>query len=93
MSRAADLAEAGFITTLVRGDELLSVHVTGERREALRQLAERCDREGWRVKTVSTPETIVRDLQGPRRHSRSTRPERILLGMIGRLDLDAEASR
>lgn len=98
MTTGADRAEAGLLATLVRGDELLSVHVTGERREALLALAERCDAEGWLVKTLSTPESILRDLQGPRRHWNArphavdvvVRPERIMLGVIGRLDLAAD---
>ena len=65
--------------------------------EALRAIVERIDVLGpaWRIACISTPVTILRDLQGSRVRIDGSlkpslpphRPEWALLGRIGRLDL------
>lgn len=98
-------AEAGGIATLVRAHEVAVVHAVGT--GWLREVAAYCDREGYRVRTLSTPNTVYNDLQGPRvgavasnhRFARSSgqpddqvhTPERSMLGRIGRLDLLARS--
>ena len=88
--------ETGVIATLVRGDELLTLHLIGSRHDTMIDLAERCDREGWLVQSLSTPETVARDLAGTRHYPRGARrkspdalalPESSMLGVIGRADL------
>lgn len=88
--------EVGFLVTLVRGDEERTMHVTGPRKASLREVAELCDREGWLVQSLSTPESILRDLQGSRQYAENARrkaqdalalTESSMLGGIGRVDL------
>lgn len=70
----------GVIATLVRGDEVLVKHfdvdplryfaripVSGSgTKDAIKPLVEFCDAGGWKVRTISSPATIFRDLQGNR---------------------------
>ena len=73
-------------------------HFTGAGLAALRSAAEYADTHGLLVQTVSTPQTIYRDLHGTREQigtdkdktHRSTNmnlPEARMLGAIGRKDL------
>lgn len=99
-------ADAGVIVTAEHedGEPLLTFHVPGKWREALTAACRRIDAlgEGWYVRTISSPRTIYRDLQGPREagHGRShkrtsrrdsfsedPRPEIESLAAVGRLDL------
>lgn len=61
--------ESGLIATLRRGDVYVSRHFLGEGLDRLRDLAAYCDRGGWKVVTISTPDTILGDLQGSRRYT------------------------
>ena len=64
---------AGVIATLVRGSQVVAIHCAGTPRFALRTVVKRCDRYGWKIRTLSTPTTIYRDLQGTRMHAHSRR--------------------
>lgn len=69
-----------------------TLHEKGLPLSALRSICDRLDlREGsWRIVSVSTPETIFRDLQGTRRHEGRDLlqlPEQAMLARIGRRDL------
>lgn len=91
----------GGIAVLMRGGEDDVRHWPGA--DWLQAVCAYCDRGGWRVRCLSTPTTIYRDLQGHRipaeatnrRHpgssgtpdDRLALPELILLGRLGRLDL------
>lgn len=57
------------ITATVRDEygETYSRHLSGMTKDALRDLAEWCDRMGAVVVSISTPGTIYRDLHGSRR--------------------------
>jgi hypothetical protein len=86
----------GIIATLSDGYVL---HAIGSRREALRTIAAECDRRDVSVRTLSTPQSIFRDLQGSREEldrdggaSHSRWPEASLLGYIGRTDLGPRAA-
>jgi hypothetical protein len=59
-------ASAGVIATLVRGDQVASIHVTGAPTVALEKVVRLCDRYGWRIRCLSSPATIFRDLGGSR---------------------------
>lgn len=87
------------IATLTGGHVM---HATGSRREALRDIARVCDARGVKVRCLSTPQTIYRDLNGHRRKSPAggtvtgadweapaslERPEPHYLALIGRKDL------
>ena len=83
----------GMIATLTDGHVM---HALGSRRAALLAVVAECDRRGVRVQSLSTPQTIFRDLQGSRddHHGHLAEgpafvslPERSLLGYVGRLDL------
>lgn len=57
---------AGIIATLVRGEQVASIHVTGTPTEALRKVVRLCDRYGWQIRCLSSPATIYRDIDGSR---------------------------
>jgi hypothetical protein len=87
-----DRIEAGYIVTALRQDtgESWTLHRAG--RGALAAVCKVLDdAEGdWRVLTISTPETVYRDLQGTRYvewGDRILTPEVGMLGKIRRLDL------
>lgn len=61
MSRGYKWQRPDLIATLVRGDQVF-VDVFPDRHELHRF----CDHGGWRVRSVSTPATIVTDLNGRR---------------------------
>ena len=84
---------AGCIATLSDGQV---VHVSGKAQDSLRTIASYCDRFGLQVVTVSTPRTILADLEGRNtyynrlgRITGSSTTEQVLLGKIGRMDLCA----
>jgi len=95
--------QTGCIATLTNGTTTHVQHFTGVGPEAVRSVAAFCDRHGMRVVSLSTPETVYRDLQGSRevqsmRRGRVTGiekplaarvdvPERWMLGKIGRREL------
>lgn len=89
--------EAGVIATLVDVDSgaTTSFHVPGLARDAIRVAAARCDAMGatWKVRSLSTPRTVLRDLRDARGSLRSNgfaaqvTPEPTLLGQVGRHDL------
>lgn len=98
MSGALSVSEYdGVIATLVRGDQVVTIHRTGLPSVALRAVARACDRYGWKVRSLSSPVTVYRDLEGARDQSRrgstvgetveAARPEKSMLGKIGRADL------
>lgn len=73
-------------------------HFTGSARDALTDAAAHADSRDLRVRTISTPQTIYRDLHGTReqldtdkdkkhRSTGTNTPEARMLGMIGRKDL------
>jgi len=78
-------------------------HVEGFRKAALRDHADYCDARGLSIRSLSTPETVLRDLQGARidltEHgmltwksethvaTRVDYPEPVMLAKIGRADL------
>jgi len=72
----------GVIATLVRGAEVESRHFPGP--AASESLAAYCDKHGWRVRTISTPQSIYRDLQGTREH---------LANVTGRAEAGFDAGR
>lgn len=83
----------GITCTLVRGDEVWVVTAGDDGSgpaAGLREIARICDARGWRIRAISTPESILRDLQGNRVRKLANDvafPERTALGKIGRLDL------
>lgn len=89
--------EAGVIATLVDTDtgQTVAFHVPGLVRPAVEAIAERCDAMGdtWKVRSLSTPRTITRDLKGSRGLDHpgglmtEAPPEQNLLGKLGRYDL------
>lgn len=101
MSGALSVSEhAGVIATLVRGDQVVTIHKTGLPSVALRAVARACDRYGWKVRSLSSPVTVYRDLDGARDQRsgdqrggktggtvKAARPEWAMLGKIGRTDL------
>jgi hypothetical protein len=60
-------------------------HERGEVVEALQTIVDRIPRGSARVMAISSPATILRDLEGPRPDPYIV--ERTLLGLVGRLDL------
>lgn len=65
---------------------------------ALRRVIRDCRRHGWKIRVVSTPVTITRDLEGSRSQPAARRtaqtggtqlnlPEPMMLGQIGALDV------
>ncbi len=103
---------AGLIATLVRGHEVLVKHFDVEPLRylgriaisdstanfALADLIAFCDAGGWRVRTISTPNTILRDMKGARTHrnradkeQEAASPEHMALTL--RPDLVEEAAR
>lgn len=82
---------AGVIVTFDSGEV---VHCSGLAIPALRAIADYADRHELRVRTLSTPRTILADLavrdtyyNGLGRRVGALLPEQALLGRIGRLDL------
>jgi hypothetical protein len=65
--------ETGVIATLVRGEQVASIHVTGTPTVALGKVVRLCDRYGWKIRCLSSPATIFRDLGGSRA---ATSPQR-----------------
>ena len=66
----------------------------GPVKSAVLELVAYCDLHGWKVVSMSTPQTIYSDLQGrdvptTKRRGRLTLPEENLLGWAGRMDLKA----
>lgn len=67
-----------------------SRHFVGSSKAALSDLATWCDDLGAKVQSISTPNTIFRDLQGVRLRLDGTQLDRVeakLLALIGRGDL------
>jgi hypothetical protein len=60
--------DAGVIAVLVRNGLERVVHLAGTPLAALHEVAALCDREGWRVRVLSSPVTVYRDLKGSRGH-------------------------
>lgn len=82
----------GVIATIVNtktGDTRTLNFAHGTTVEAAREVAERCDEMGpeWKVRTISHPLTILRDLKGRNEGPKAHPPELILFGRIGRKDL------
>lgn len=59
----------GCIATLVRDGGVTTRHFPG----GAVAVAEFCDRDGWRVLTYSTPDSIWRDVQGSRSYTKRGR--------------------
>ena len=74
--------DLGTIATL---DDGTVIHYPGSVGDAMRRVAAYCDARGRRVRCLSTPATILQDLQG--RERPDSLPEHRLLGLIGRTDL------
>lgn len=94
LSSSAERSETGIIVTARDRDAAayLVLHRTGPRRAALRAVCAVLDSlEGdWRVLTISSPESVYRDLQGTRARPDADitpYPEPHALGVIGRHDL------
>lgn len=71
---------------------LKSLVFAGSTGEAVAELVDYCDLHGVKVVSVSSPQTILADVQGRKvshrsRTKRMTLPESNLLGMVGRRDL------
>lgn len=89
--------KAGVIASLTRGDEERSVHFPGA--GAISRIADYCDKHDWKIRCLSTPQTVYRDLQGTRESVEDTiagdrrtglagqSVELRMLGRIGRIDL------
>lgn len=81
-----DRAEYGYLVTIVhvgRYPEAERVlHVFGPSREAMRQVVEEIERlDGeWKVRTISSPASIYRDLQGARGVRRRLRSRQTMHG-------------
>jgi hypothetical protein len=57
----------GLIATVRHGGAVESRHFVGTTTDALTDLAAWCDAVDGRIKSISTPQTIYRDLHGSRR--------------------------
>jgi hypothetical protein len=85
---------AGVIVTVREQDtkELRTFHRPGLMADAITDACAQIDRlpGRWLISTISTPRTIAADLavrNSSDQRAKPLRPERILLGQIGRLDL------
>ncbi len=91
-----DAREADGITaTLTRGDEVRSLTLPGiGPRLGLLHVIAVCDTEGYRIRTISTPTSILGDFRGRTPRGRNNKgqqtprtPEMTVLGQVGRLAL------
>ena len=82
---------ATLVDTTTGATEVLVARGSPRLDDATLTIAARCDELGptWRVRTLSTPRTILADLRnaGAERGEKQTRPESVLLGKVGRMDL------
>lgn len=99
--------ETGMIATLVGDDVVTAKHFVGEGMSALADIIDFCDRHSLKVRCLSTPDSIYRDLQGSRAQRGTSRkvdlslpeapevvryPEQAMLGKWGRADLFEKGS-
>lgn len=91
----------GITATLVRGEEtrVVTMGQGDGPLVGLSQIVKKCDDEGWRIAALSTPTTILRDLQGSREKLNESYediefpgrqvdfPELFFLGRVKRPDL------